>query len=394
MEYVDYGNHESLPLERIRALDSQFSAFPRQAMVCKLAGIEFAPVCLGAQDHCADKEWSLQVLRWLHTLIAEKPIDIIVYHWSERNRVEVDVCVPLEAILSDEAFATLPTFIPVDNVRTYTREKSCSRLSLLSIMQSFGLVTTPLSGDEIPGESFQHLAKGDYLTKQFCEPLSPSSHALNLASDESCSSGVIRERGGHALPNNSALLSGTLPPLLICLEDSGKFTAAVSYVIDPWNFYVRPIQEFNAGDDHNSLPDYISKCCSQPVNFGEYFIGGLCCVQSVQVGEWYRGIVTDVNEGEGVIQCQVHHLDRGNSQWYMANQVKVLPDELHQYPAQAVHCVLSNVHPHANDDAWKKDTVAQFKRLTKDTHFAAFIKSEGKSMEIFISFEGYLMYRL
>lgn len=374
VEYIDYGNHESLPVHRIRALDNKFSVFPRQAMLCTLAGIEWTSLCCSAENLSPVVEWSPEVLQWLYALIAEKPIDLIVYHWMERNRVEVDVCVPLEAILSAESLATLPTCIPVDDIVTYTREQNCSDFSLLSIMQSFGLTVTPVSGDRNPDESSKIPTEDKDLQKQLCA--SPGL-ILNPATSEFCTDGIAGEEGECLFPNDNGLVYSTLPPLILRVETSGMIIVVVSHVIDPWNFYVQPVQESGASGDHISVCDHISKSCVQSVHFSEHCIGDLCCVQSAQDGEWYRGVVTEVTKGQHVTRCQVHHFDHGNSQWYMATQVKVLPGELCRYPAQAVHCMLSDVHPFADDEVWKKDTLDKFKLLTQSAHLMAFIKSEG-----------------
>ena len=190
---MDYGNHESLPLHRIRALNNKFSVFPRQAMLCTLAGIEWTLRCCSAENLSPVVEWSPEVLQWLHALIAEKPIDLIVYHWMERNRVEVDVCVPLEAVLSTESLANLPTCLPVDDIMAYTREQNCSNFSLLSIMQSFGLAVTPVIGNRNPDESSKNLTEDRDLHKQLCT--SPSL-VLNPSTDD-----IAGEQGECVLTN-------------------------------------------------------------------------------------------------------------------------------------------------------------------------------------------------
>lgn len=206
VEYIDYGNHESLPLHRIRALNNHFSVFPRQAMLCTLAGVEWTSLCCSAENFSPVMEWSPEVLQWLHVLIAEKPIDLIVYNWLEKNRVEVDVCVPLEAILSAESLGSVPTFIPVDDIVTYTREQNCSNFSLLSVMQSFGLAVSPVSGDQNSNESSKNLAGDKDLQKQLCA--SPDLE-LNPASEQ-CTDDIAGEQGECILPDNDGLVSSTL----------------------------------------------------------------------------------------------------------------------------------------------------------------------------------------
>ena len=399
VEYVDYGNHESLPLHQIRVLDQRFSLFPRQALQCTLAGIELTPLCCSSGDGFHNSEWCLQVLAWIKSLIFEKPVDLIVYRFLEGNQVEVDVCVPLQAILSSESLSALPSSISADRVVTYTRNKTCSNFSLLSMMQSFKLAV-PL------GTADHSLTKNQQLKD--CEPTLGAGEQVGLptsASDppsDNCSA-----KNSASSPDGSVQRPEALPPMLIQVEESGEFTVCVSHVITPGNFYVYPIQEScvrQMNDICNTMSNYFGEGCVQSTQTHKQPVGELCCVQSPQDGEWCRGTITNVVEKEGVKKYQVLHIDFGDLQWYMANQLKPVPEYLYQYPAQAIHCSLRDVCPcgkkqinvvsEDTDNLWNREAIERFKQLTDRPHLVAYVKVQGKYhkckiviMKILYSFE-------
>lgn len=378
VEYVDYGNHESLPLNRIRVLDQRFSLFPRQALLCSLAGVDLTLLCCGSGD---SSEWCLQVLTWIKSLIFEKPVDLIVYRWLKRNQVEVDVCVPLQALLSSQALSALPSTISADSIVTYTRNKTRASFSLLSVMQSFGL-TVPLGTVD------------DSLTKKLLnqdlndsEPSVDSGEqiCLSLSTPDPLSDKCITKQP----PDKGSHGPEALPPMLIQVEESGELTVYVSSVINPGNFYVNPchescVQQMN--DICNSMRNHFSEGYVQPSQISEDCVGELCCVQSPQDDEWCRGFITDVTKEQGIKKYLVLYIDYGDLQWYVASQLKPFPEDLCQYPAQAVHCSLYDVYPHEekggsddSDHLWSMETIEKFKQLTDSLphRLVAYVKAQG-----------------
>lgn len=381
VEYVDYGNRESLPLHEIRVLDQRFSLFPRQALRCSLAGVDLTKLCYSSGDVVCDSERDLQVLTWIKSHIFEKPVDLIVYHWLEGNQVEVDVCVPLQALLSSESMSTLPSSISADSIVTYTRNKTCASISLLSMMQSFGLAVPSDTDDrsltkKILNEELKNSDPGVDPGEQVCLSVSTPSDSY----------------GAKQSPDSSFQGPEALSPMVIQVDKSGELAVYVSHVISPGSFYVHPVQEScvrQMNDVCNTVPNYFSKGGVEPSQMSEQRVSELCCVQSPQDGDWYRGFIIKVNEEQGVKMCQVLHIDYGDMQWYVASQLRSLPEDLCQYPAQAVHCSLSDVYPCekkqrniASEDAdnlWSMETIERFRRLTDGSHqvLVAYIKAQG-----------------
>ena len=380
---MDYGNHESLPLHRIRVLDRRFSLLPRQALQCSLAGIDLTPLCHRSGDDFCDNEWCPQVLMWIKSLIFEKPVDLIVYCWLEGNQVEVDVCVPLQALLSSESLSALPSSISADSIMTYTRNKTCADFSLLSMMQSFGLAV-PLGTDDhsLTKKLLNRKLKGSEPSVDADEQVCLSMTSPDPLSDN-CST-----KQSH---NNNFQGPEALPPMLIQVEESGEFTVCVCSVITPGNFYVYPLQEScvrQMNDICNTMPNYFGEGCVQPSQMSEQHVGELCCVQSPQDGVWCRGFIINVTEEQGIKKYQVLHIDYGDLQWYVASQLKAFPEDLCQYPAQAVHCSLCNVHPcekkqmnvvsEDGDNLWCMETIERFRQLTDRSHLVAYVKAQGE----------------
>lgn len=380
VEYVDYGNHESLPLHRIRVLDQRFSSFPRQALQCNLTGIELTSLCYSSGDGFHNSEWCPQVLTWIKNLIFEKPVDLIVYRFLERNQVEVDVCVPIQAILSSESLSALPSSISADSVVTCTRNKTCSNFSLLSVMQSFKLAV-PL------GTADHSLTKNQQLKDSELTCGADEQIGLPMITSDSLSDKCSIKKSVFSRDTNLQGLEA-LPPLSIQVEESGEFTVCVCHVVTPGNFYVYPLQEScvrQMNDVCNMIPNYFSESCVQSAQTCEQHVGELCCVQSPLDGEWYRGVITNVVEKEGVKKCEVLHIDYGDLQLYIASQLKPFPDDLYQYPAQVVHCSLCDVHPREKkvvskdaDNSWNREAIDRFNQLTNRSHLVAYVKTQGK----------------
>ena len=373
---MDYGNSESLSLDRIRALENQFSTFPRQAMLCMLAGIEIMPPYLKVDDCSSDKELCPQILHWLHTLIAEKPVDLIIYRWLEGNRAEVDVCVPLEVIRSAESLDNLPKCIPVENLYAYTSDSNCSSFSLLSMMQSFRLAATPISTEQNTGNNL--------ITREFSdcisESLSPPDDVVSIVSAQSGHDVSSRGQCTSPIKNIQSPTTSTLPSLLINLGFSGEFSVVVCFVVNPLSFYVHPVIDRNTEQlscGCTSVPDNFIEDCMQSSQLSGCSVGKLCCVQSAQNGKWYRGIITNVDEMQRKRNVEVLHFDHGDSHWYGADQLKVLPANCCTYPAQAIHCTLSDIDTPTGNEEWRKETMDLFDQLTKSSNLIAFVKSKG-----------------
>ena len=157
---MDYGNDETLPLNRIRLLEDRFSTFPRQAMSCVLPGVEVASLYECNDDISSPENKSKQILQWLHSVIAEKPINLIVLNWLGKNKIEVDVYVQVDAALSSESLSTLPASIPPQKFVNFVDSMKQSTFSLLSVMRMFGLAVTPEGDDQQGNSHVKLLVKG------------------------------------------------------------------------------------------------------------------------------------------------------------------------------------------------------------------------------------------
>ena len=176
-----------------------------------------------------------------------------------------------------------------------------------------------------------------------------------------------------------------MPPHLIKLQKPGKFRVIVCHIIDPSNFYIRPSQQASVKTEVSSvLFDYFGDDFNVAETDREYVIGDLCSTRSTQHSEWCRGIVTDLEETNDEKKCLVRHLDYGDSHWYTSGQLKALPGQLIQYPAQAVHCCLSNVHPSTEGGGWKNESLERFKQLVTGSQLVAFVVNASEFITVLL----------
>ena len=70
VRYIDYGNEEVLPASRVRCLQSEFFATPRQAVACLLKGIQ-----------ASGDEWSPDALTLVEGFTSER----LVFEFENRD---------------------------------------------------------------------------------------------------------------------------------------------------------------------------------------------------------------------------------------------------------------------------------------------------------------------
>ena len=135
VEYVDYGNHEQLPLAYLRPLEARFCQLPCQGLVCTLANVD--PVIqppTSEERSISQRTWPPECCKWFMKLVVGKSADMTVLHCCGRNELTVDVNLPSDVLLSAESLASFP--VPA-NLSSYRR--LVTLLSLASFMVSTGI---------------------------------------------------------------------------------------------------------------------------------------------------------------------------------------------------------------------------------------------------------------
>lgn len=90
VNYVDYGNEETLPLSELQPLHSQFRILPSQAIQCCLANV--LPFSLSTAV------WSNHICDWFSSLLLGTTIEVSICE-SSLNQVSLEIILPREQLM-------------------------------------------------------------------------------------------------------------------------------------------------------------------------------------------------------------------------------------------------------------------------------------------------------
>ena len=141
MNYVDYGNHEQLPLTSLLPLEVHFCHLPCQGLTCSLANIH--PVMEGRS--VPQETWPPEFCNWFVKLLLGKSVKLTILHCGKWNNLAVDINLPSDVLLSAESLANFP--VPVESVANLSSYRHLvTPISLTSFMASTGIarVSGPL----------------------------------------------------------------------------------------------------------------------------------------------------------------------------------------------------------------------------------------------------------
>lgn len=365
VDYVDYGNSEKLPLDRVRPLAQQFCGVPCQALTCSVAGIE--PMCVCNNTNVMQNKWSSDVCNWLSKLILGRSVKIVVLRSKQDNEVSVDVYLPADSLLGTESFANFP--MPAQSLAKFSRLKSAqSLISLASFMSSVGLAKLVMKHDVLPKE----VHKG-YCCTHLELPLSPKE---GVQDNERVHSESVTSPIENAICSKEQVLHS----LRVELDSSGEFTLLISCIVNPSKFFVHPIQENIASDMvelSNSLNQhYLNPNNDMPLSEDYAHSGTFCCVYADNDQQWYRGIITDVRGNSASKECLVFSIDYGDSSWVPLSSLQVLKEEFFSFPPLCICCSLFGASS-ATLTEWEEDCMQYFRKLTEGLTLVAAVCMEG-----------------
>ena len=132
VNYVDYGNEETVPISALQPLDSQFCVLPCQAIHCSLENI--SPALPYPED------WLALTCEWFSSLLLGKTVDVTIKKFAS-DRVLLDVVLPVEVLRQS-------LFPNVIGCSDFSEEQSpvvlssfLKRTGLVSILKSEGSVS-------------------------------------------------------------------------------------------------------------------------------------------------------------------------------------------------------------------------------------------------------------
>ena len=135
VNYVDYGNHEQLPLSSLRPLEVRFCHLPCQGLICSLSDVY--PVIREGRS-VPQSTWPPEYCNWFVKLLLGKSVKLTILHCSRWNNLAVDISLPSDVLLSAESLSNFP--VPIESVANLSSYRHLvTPVSLASFMVSTGI---------------------------------------------------------------------------------------------------------------------------------------------------------------------------------------------------------------------------------------------------------------
>ncbi len=397
VRYVDYGNHETLLLNRLRMLGRSFCNLPCQALSCFLAGIT------PANHGCAGKKaiWQDHIIYWLSKFLLGSTVEIHVVTNNESGQYGIDILVE-KHLLESELLTCFPLSTEELQLLDLNHQGSVVRLTSFLCSSGFAEMVQCLNAvedvEKVSVASSENVCSPTkrgreifpvHLTGRNEETLvnlySPVKDGnevlpvhLNSGNEETLANlyynNLVKD-GNELLPvhlnstNEETLTiseclfephvtsnihtvplspqtSNQLIPLVVNLNVKSEIDILVSYVVSVNEFYVHPIQE-DVAHSISSLSELLNHHFSKQRKHKLFpdnhivcvkDVGLLCCVQSQDDKQWYRGVILTYSRSTKT--CSVQLLDFGEKFTVPMRSVYRLENIFFCYPPLAVCCSL------------------------------------------------------
>ncbi|XP_030851200.1 RING finger protein 17 isoform X2 [Strongylocentrotus purpuratus] len=320
VKYVDFGNSESLPFDRINPTPFQLNV-PQYSRECVLYGI---------QPKSPSKIWSASAISFLLETLVEK------------------TCVAhIRAICLKDEPLTVELTLPTGE-------------SVVRLMLSNGLVEFLADCDDLDegGLDDASTITDGTSTPAFSRAISEDGEDVTHYNSEIPRSVVNVLQGVAETEEVMAIPGHTFNPIM--LPDVGVyFWVTVSHLDEPDLLYIQYTQ--TSMDD----PDPTIALAAQQAFSSEALVAQLasmapnlpfllnpqpdmpCCAQYSVDERWYRAEITEVVRKD-IIMCHVRFIDYGTVEWLSLNSIRQLPVHFLELPLQCRLCRLTGIQAPAD----------------------------------------------
>nr|XP_002737010.2 PREDICTED: uncharacterized protein LOC100376221 [Saccoglossus kowalevskii] len=306
--YVDYGNSETLHIQRVKKLKPDFVKFPAQAFVCRLDGLK-----------PAHATWSLESVQNFESLTGEKRLVANVVKVEKCGRVMVDL---------------------IDTNGT-------DDLSIKDVLvaNQHGVSTSPDIPKSSKSSGILSPIKAAQVTSNTCTPTGTTKSANSILTPATLSKVTPDVRcptESRAKDSANRVVPPISPGPLVFQEINYKkdevISVTVTYINSPAEFWCQPIRtsdQFNALMDN--LESYYAKLGDSEGILTQTTVGKQCVAQYSVDNGWYRAVIVARQPGK----MKAFFIDYGNTELITANKVKEIQPAFTELPAQAFQCCLS-----------------------------------------------------
>ncbi|KAI0240502.1 hypothetical protein LSAT2_008731 [Lamellibrachia satsuma] len=303
--YVDYGNTEMMPLNRLRMMHRNFLSTPELAVTCSL--VDIVPASQNG-------EWDVEATLTFARMTEDKPMLMTVLREGEITFVDLSKP-PSDEIEDDRPVSMRDALVFLELTRF-----SSPRSVLESTWGNLVIVNS--------------LAKGFHCND------------------------VVSSIGAGTKPK---MLKRYLKPEM--LRAGSSFRAMVSHVNSVYSFYIQKIGEearylvemmMNLQQIYGAdTGDLYTVFCPQK--------DMICAAQFSADNSWYRAEVTQL---AGHRMVTVKYVDFGNEEQLSHWKLRKLRDPFLVLPKQAIHCRLADVEPVNKEQGWSVEALTSLRDFT------------------------------
>ncbi|XP_010790420.1 tudor domain-containing protein 1 [Notothenia coriiceps] len=396
--YIDFGNEENVPVDRIKPLAANVPPFCPCAMECRIAGV--VPVT---------DSWSAECCLSVKRLLAGNTVTVKLEETLENGRIHaVDILLSMGKKLSafllehgyaaEETVSETPTRLEINAMVSASLEnfRRCSdgkddntwaqppEPLTQAVGDSFSVVVTHLqSPDDIIIQKVENAGVIQDLQLKLREHGSqtPTPQNFRPAPGTVCCAQFsedkpVATRGAKILVRNHRASVLLLPPsaceplVWSCAElpSDGQTVALLASVLEnPLEFYCR----INNPTDHQRLIELgaeLKKHCEAQASPFEPKVGEPCCAMFPGDGEWYRALVNELAK-----EVSVNFVDYGYTMKVEKNHIRSITPGLLTLPFQAIRCWLTGVQPLGSE--WSSEALLWFQNLVDGEQLSARILS-------------------
>ncbi|XP_041875297.1 tudor domain-containing protein 1 isoform X5 [Corvus kubaryi] len=405
VDYMDYGNSDSLPLARLRPIIPSLMDLPAQAIRCSLAGVK-PP--LGT--------WTSEGISYMKKLVKDKVLSVkVVDKESSRSVVEltdasVTPVVNISSLLVKEGCAAeeLRMALPaarvsdVEQANEDTANKRMCQWVKLTLNQMLSVIVCTVYN---PGEFYCQISNSHELLalnslnkslSEYCQKTPPD--VFEPKNGDPCCAFYSEDGNWYRAVVQNVTSNGTVQvsfvdygnteevPLDNIRQISSSFlelpfqaikcwlsatslghwksielsvdetvSVWVTEVVSPDLFYAVPVQ--NRGQkklfkELTSLEDYCRSCNKQPF---QPKLGEACCAQFSGNGNWYRAVVLEASQSA----VKVLYGDYGNTETLPLSKVLPITDSYLKLPFQTITCSLAGIEK----AEWSPLVIGKLKKL-------------------------------
>eukprot|EP00111_Clytia_hemisphaerica_P005366 TCONS_00015509-protein len=407
VEYIDFGNEETLPFTDIKKIPDMYLKLPRQCVKVSLYGIE----------NVVEDEEAKKIRKFLDTKVlnqalvclvkdinAEEEPEICLYDTSTSQDINInellnnlDVLLPQES-QTDETVNTAneppsePENLPQDDTdKVSVKSDASSKASCPS--QSSNLSSSQSASTITPFQVAPFLDKETLLMERH-EASSFPTFQQGANKDSTSSAPTSLQETTRNDHNVTPQPSPAFPQYMRAVfPKEEKFKATGVYVDDDANLHLHVMI-----DDDNILERIMQKLNKNPAkqykkhpkDTSHLQINQAALGRFSQDGFWYRVRIMEIMTPQIV---KIHFIDFGNTENAHISQLFEKPKFL-EVPAQCLSTKLANVSPSGNK--WKRDAIQLLKEKIEEKQLdvrvegdRTFIIGDGEDLSLMLVNKGF-----